>query len=112
TGNAGASHCCDPPTGSRVRRRPSGSASLTRTAASRLTPDRPEVTQAVRAQPRRLGPPFSARLGVRTGCFPPAFQTAFVKGKSHGDRHALRRSTGRFGVDSIDARPRGGAHAL
>ena len=32
--------------------------------------------------------------------------------KSHGDRDALCRSTGRFGVDSLDARPRGGAHAL
>src|SRR4029450_7771201 len=30
-----------------------------RTPASRLTPDRPEVTQAVRAQPRRLGPSSS-----------------------------------------------------
>ena len=45
-----------PTNGSSVRRRRSGSASSTRTAASRLTPDRPEVTQAVRAQPRRLGP--------------------------------------------------------
>ena len=47
-----------PATGSSVRRRRSGNASSTRTSASRLTPDRPEVTQAVRAQPRRLGPPF------------------------------------------------------
>ena len=40
-----------------------------RVAASRLTPDRPEVTQAVRAQPRRLGPPFLKGLELERDAF-------------------------------------------
>ena len=46
------------------------------------------------------------------GMMSAGLRSAFVKGRSHGDRDARCRPTGRFGVGDLDARPRGGAHAL